>query len=200
MVNVIILAGQRKGVKDSLCLNAGVSHKALVPINGTPMIDFVIKTLLKSNLNIDFVFGWPNRNTENQPYGHWIENGKIVPVNPNTQYDLSLAEPAGDLSMNIDNYTKFIQLNIKGLSKENEFLNLETYNFLHTAKDEYAIGWGNYTKNDKQISEHAGSDGTFFCYAQIDRKTLIGYVVIANSGTQSSQNGVFEMINELKKK
>ena len=54
MVNVIILAGQRKGVKDSLCLNAGVSHKALVPINGTPMIDFVIKTLLKSNLNKPF--------------------------------------------------------------------------------------------------------------------------------------------------
>jgi len=52
MVNVIILAGQRKGVIDSLCLNADVSHKALVPINGIPMIDFVIKTLLKSNLNI----------------------------------------------------------------------------------------------------------------------------------------------------
>ena len=54
MVNVIILAGQRKGVKDTLCLNAGVSHKALVPINGTPMIDYVIKTLLKSNLNKPF--------------------------------------------------------------------------------------------------------------------------------------------------
>tara|TARA_R100001369_G_scaffold31716_3_gene56247 strand:+ start:1153 stop:2244 length:1092 start_codon:yes stop_codon:yes gene_type:complete len=156
--------------------------------------------ILKSNLNIDFVFGWPNRNAQNQPYGHWIENGKIVPVNPNTEYDLSLAEPAGDISMNIDNYTKFIQLNIKGLSKENDFLNLETYNFLHTAKEEYAIGWGNYTKNDKQISEHSGSDGTFFCYAQIDRKKLIGYVVIVNSGTQNAQNGVFEMINELKKK
>ena len=54
MVNVIILAGQRKGVIDSLCLNADVSHKALVPINGIPMIDFVIQTLLKSNLNKPF--------------------------------------------------------------------------------------------------------------------------------------------------
>jgi CTP:molybdopterin cytidylyltransferase MocA len=54
MVHVIILAGQRKGLKDTLCLNAGVSHKALVPINGTPMIDYVIKTLLKSNLNKPF--------------------------------------------------------------------------------------------------------------------------------------------------
>jgi len=156
--------------------------------------------ILKSKMDINFVFGWPNRNAQNQPYGHWIENGKIVPVNPDVEYDLSLAEPAGDLSMNIENYARFIQHNIKGLSKENEFLKSETYNFLHTAKDEYAIGWGNYTKNDKQISEHAGSDGTFFCYAQIDREKLIGYVVIVNSGTKSAQNGVFEMINELKKK
>jgi CubicO group peptidase (beta-lactamase class C family) len=158
------------------------------------------KEILKSNLNIDFVFGWPNRNEQNQPYGHWIEKGKIVSVNPNAEYDLSLAEPAGDLSMNIENYTKFIQLNIKGLSQENDFLKSNTYNFLHTAKDEYAIGWGNYTKNNKQISEHAGSDGTFFCYAQIDREKLIGYVVIVNSGTENAQSGVFEMINELKKK
>jgi D-alanyl-D-alanine carboxypeptidase len=156
--------------------------------------------ILKSHLEIDFVFGWPNRNAKNQPYGHWIENGKIVSVSPDVEYNLSLAEPAGDLSMNIENYSKFIQLNIKGLSNENDFLKPNTYNFLHTAMDEYAIGWGNYTKNNKQISEHAGSDGTFFCYAQIDREKLIGYVVIVNSGTKSAQNGVFEMINELKKK
>lgn len=181
--------------------NAGYSVATLMleKVSGKSWED-LCNEILKTHLDIDFVFGWPNRNAQNQPYGHWIENGKIVPVNPNVEYDLSLVEPAGDLSMNIENYTKFIQLNLKGLSKENDFLKPNTYNFLHTSKDEYAIGWGNYAKNGKQISEHAGSDGTFFCYAQIDRENLIGYVVIVNSGTESAQSGVFEMINELKKK
>lgn len=152
--------------------------------------------LLKTRLDIDFVFGWPNRNLKDQPYGHWVENGKLVAVNPEVEYDLSLAEPAGDISMNIDNYAKFIQLNIKGLCKEDNFLKFETYSYLHTAKEEYAIGWGNYD----QISEHAGSDGTFFCYVQIDRETSVGYIVMVNSGTENAQNGVYEMIEALKTK
>ncbi len=156
--------------------------------------------ILKTQMGIDFLIGWPNRNKRNQPYGHWIENGKIVPVQPNIKYNLNLAEPAGDLSMNIENYAKFIQLNIKGLADEDNFLESDTYKFLHTAKNNYAIGWGNYVKDNKQISEHAGSDGTFFSYAQIDRKKMIGYIVIVNSGTESAQKGVFELINVMKAK
>lgn len=160
----------------------------------------LVSEILKSKLKLDFRFGWPNRNVENQPFGHWIENGKLVPVSPEINYDLSLAEPAGDLSMNIENYSSFIQLNISGLSGKNNFLKSETYKYLHTAKKDYAIGWGNYEKNNSEISEHAGSDGTFFSYAQIDRKNLIGYIVIVNSGTEKAQQGVFEMINLMKKK
>lgn len=179
--------------------NAGYSVASIMleKISGKSWEE-LCEEILKSQMGIDFLVGWPNRNKENQPYGHWVENGKIVPVEPNIEYNLNLAEPAGDLSMNIENYAKFIQLNIKGLANEDNFLKSETYKFLHTAKENYAIGWGNYTKDDKQISEHAGSDGTFFSYAQIDRKKMIGYIVIVNSGTQSAQNGVFELINAMK--
>ena len=158
----------------------------------------LVTEILKSKLKLDFRFGWPNRNAKNQPFGHWIENGKLISVAPETSYDLSLVEPAGDLSMNIANYSKFIQLNICGLSGKNNFLKSDTYKYLHTAKKDYAIGWGNYEKNNSNISEHAGSDGTFFSYAQIDRKKLIGYIVIVNSGTEKAQKGVSEMINLMK--
>lgn len=160
----------------------------------------LVSEILQSKLKLDFRFGWPNRNLENQPFGHWIENGKLTPVEPKTDYDLSLAEPAGDLSMNIENYSRFIQLNISGLSGKNNFLKSANYKYLHTAKKEYAMGWGNYEKNNSEISEHAGSDGTFFSYAQIDRKKLIGYIVIVNSGTEKAQKGVFAMINLMKTK
>lgn len=158
----------------------------------------LIDKFLRQKLNIDIVFGWPNRNFINQPYGHWVENRELVSIPPEIDYDLSLAEPAGDLSMNIENYAKFIQLNIQGLSGENNFLQANTYQFIHMSKNDYAIGWGNYTGNNNQISEHAGSDGSFFSYVQIDRSDLTGYIVLVNSGSIAAQNGVYEMINKMK--
>ena len=181
--------------------NAGYSIAAMMleKVSGKSWEDLCLE-ILKSEMNIDFVFGWPNRNLKNQPFGHWVEKGNIVPVYPEVDYQLSLVEPAGDISMNIKNYAKFIQINIKGLAKKNKFLKSKTYKFLHTAKSDYAIGWGNIINEDKQMSSHCGSDGTFFSCADIDRKKLIAYIVIVNSGTKSAQSGVFEMMNELKKK
>lgn len=181
--------------------NAGYSIAAMMleKVSGKSWEDLCLE-ILKSEMNIDFVFGWPNRNLKNQPFGHWVEKGNIVPVYPDVDYELTLAEPAGDISMNIKNYAKFIQINIKGLAKKNKFLKSKTYKFLHTAKSDYAIGWGNITKDDKQMSLHSGSDGTFFSRAVIDRKKLIAYVVFVNSATKSAQSGVYEMINEMKKK
>lgn len=47
---VLILAGQREGVVDPLCEAAGVSHKAEIPIAGTPMLDRVIAALADAGL------------------------------------------------------------------------------------------------------------------------------------------------------
>jgi len=156
--------------------------------------------ILKGKLKIDFMFGWPNRSDENQPFGHWnySEKGNLVPVLPETEYDLSLLEPAGDLSMNIKNYARFIQLNISGLAGKDNILKSETYHYLHTAKAEYSIGWLNSIMGGRQVSLHTGSDGTFFSLAIIDREQMMGYIVIANSGSVSAQRGVAEMFTKLR--
>ena len=44
-VSVLILAGQREGYVDPLCAQAGVDRKAIIPINGRPMIDYVLNAL-----------------------------------------------------------------------------------------------------------------------------------------------------------
>jgi len=49
-VSVLILAGQRRGVVDPLCISADVSHKADVPILGRKMLGYVIEALLASNI------------------------------------------------------------------------------------------------------------------------------------------------------
>ena len=44
-VSVLILAGQRDGIVDPLCAEAGVERKAILPINGKPMINYVLEAL-----------------------------------------------------------------------------------------------------------------------------------------------------------
>ena len=44
-LSILILAGQREGVVDPLCAQAGVTRKALIPINDRPMIDYVLAAL-----------------------------------------------------------------------------------------------------------------------------------------------------------
>lgn len=44
-VSVLILAGQREGVIDPLCADAGLERKAIIPINGRPMLDYVLDAL-----------------------------------------------------------------------------------------------------------------------------------------------------------
>ena len=53
-VSVLILAGQREGVVDPLCEAAGVERKAIIPINGKPMIDYVLDALTSAKLKAPF--------------------------------------------------------------------------------------------------------------------------------------------------
>ena len=53
-VSVLILAGQREGVIDPLCAASGVERKAIIPINGKPMIDYVLDALSAAKLKGPF--------------------------------------------------------------------------------------------------------------------------------------------------
>jgi len=53
-VSVLILAGQREGVVDPLCAEAGIERKAVLPINGRPMIDYVLDALRTAGLKPPF--------------------------------------------------------------------------------------------------------------------------------------------------
>ncbi len=53
-VSVLILAGQREGIADPLCEAAGVERKALIPIAGRPMIDYVLDALSAGEVKAPF--------------------------------------------------------------------------------------------------------------------------------------------------
>lgn len=181
--------------------NAGYTIASLMleKAAGTSWEDLIAKVFQKE-VNMNVMFGWPNRNADSQPWGHWIDEGKLTALPPFTNYSLNRIEPGGDLSMNIQDYARFIQLNIQGLAGESNLLMASTNQKIHNSESGYAMGWRVVNKDSELASEHAGSDGTFFCYCYIDRKNLIGFVVATNCGEKSMQSGAFAMIDIMKRK
>ncbi len=180
--------------------NAGYSIAALMleKVSGKTWEQLTKHIMLKT-MQVDIQFGWPNKLNINQPFGHWMEGDTLKALLPNIEYNLALGEPAGDISMTLPDYAKFIQLNLNGLIGKNNILQSSTYEFLHFGLKEYSIGWGNINNKDKQLSEHSGSAGTFFCYTQIDKSNKLAYIILANSATTATQNGVFKLLGALQK-
>ena len=181
--------------------NAGYSIASLMleKVSGKTWEQLTYQIMSKK-LNVKIAFGWPNKHNINQPFGHWVENDTLKPNPPGIEYNLSLGEPAGDISMTLPDYSKFIQLNLQGLLGLDNIIKSSTYNYLHYGLIDYSIGWANVIKNNIQFIEHSGSAGTFFCYTLLDKSHKIAYIIVANSATQGTQEGVFKLLGKLRKK
>lgn len=178
--------------------NAGYSIAALMleKVSGKSW-EQLTKEIMETKVKVDIEFGWPNKLNGNQPYGHWIEKDTLKTLPPDMGYNLALGEPAGDISMTLPDYARFIQFNLQGLSGTDNILKASTYDFLHFGLKDYSIGWANVNKSDKQISEHSGSAGTFFCYTLIDKRGGIAYIIAANNATEETKQGIFKLLDRL---
>jgi D-alanyl-D-alanine carboxypeptidase len=180
--------------------NAGFSIAArmLEKVSGRTW-EQLLDDVLSKKLGLKYKLGWPNRTDTDQPWGHWMENDKLVALPPTTTYDLKLIEPAGDISMPLADYAKFIRLNLAGLRGRNNLLKSETYNFLHFGREKYAMGWLNINSTGRHASEHAGSAGTFYCYTLINKDKNIAYIIIANCATENALKGIFKLLDKMVK-
>ena len=158
----------------------------------------LVKKTFNDDLGLEIAFSWPNKIDEHQPWGHWTEDGKLYPCPPEDDYDLDWLEPGGDVNISMPNYCRFIQMNLQGLSGNDNYLNSETYDLLHADPRGpiYAYGWANVQINGRPYSFHAGSAGTFLVHASIDQTDLIAYVIMMNT----SSPGAWEVATTLRSK
>lgn len=173
--------------------NAGYAIVSLLleKKSGVPFEELVKKYM--TDLKLDFFFGFPNKETENNPAGHWKENDKWITHTPENSYKLKdFMLSAGDISMNIIDYSKFIQLNLNGLEKDNYLLK-ESYKKLHFNNEGYSFGWINAKINNLLISTHNGSAGTYYCHAILIPKFKIAVIVMTNSAGKNQLKGIVEL-------
>jgi len=159
-------------------------------------------TGISDELNLGIHIGWPDSDKPNQPKGHinpdqWkIDSDKaLIPIPPIlknyhyfNQYVL-LCSPAGNTSINVSGFLKYLKLNLDGLDGKDNYLKAETYKHLFNAYPDYSCGWVN-EEYVVRCFHHKGSAGTFNSIAVMVPENKLGIVIMINT-----YNG--EEINEL---
>jgi len=155
-------------------------------------------------LKLHGYFGWPASADSTQPWGHVFDPGtrQLFPHNPDGSYRLSSIslDPAGDISMSIFDYARFLQDNLKGYAGKGGILSRESYQMIHPV-DSYGLGWGivDGIMGHKNISTHAGSAGTFFCQAFLFKEIDFGIIIFSNAFIIDRANIVNPLVDDILK-
>lgn len=153
---------------------------------------------LGQQLGIHFGFGNPNSSDTLQPWGH---NEDLIPEPPGDNYKLNWLLAAGNINVSLPDYSKFIQVQLKGLSGNSELLSKEAFNFLHFGLAQFSVGWFSGKDENNQIfSYNIGNPGTFltevYVFPEMDR----AFILFANAQTEDTEAGLNVLYDELKRK
>ncbi len=168
--------------------NAGYTMAAMMleKVSPKPWRD-LIQEHIGNGLGLAIDFGWPNEKDEHQPWGHGAdENGKLVPVKKGME-DLFLLppeiKPAGDVNIKIMDYAKWVQMHLRGLRGEDNYISSESYHHMHFGLDEYALGWYNFEFDEQNhLSTHQGSDFSSFARTMILPEQDLAFFILTNVG------------------
>lgn len=179
--------------------NAGYTLAALMLEKVTKMSwEQLADKVFNKDLHLDIKFSWPDNQLKKDTWGHLTENGISVPVPSDTNYHLDYTEPAGDINIELKDYIKFIQLNLRGLEGHDNYLKSSAYRFIHTGIEGYSLGWFNIYENGKSYSTHSGTAGTYYSIVHIDRRRHIAYIIFTNSFNEETVNGARLLMRRLK--
>jgi len=159
------------------------------------------KTLVKElgdQLGIDFHYGRPNNIAANQPWGHG-EN--LTPEPPGDDFKLSWLLPAGNISLCLPDYVKFIQMQLQGLAGKSTILAGKEFDFLHYGLSKFAVGWfWDKDEEGRPFSYNVGNPGTFLTAAYVYKGSDKAFILFANAQTDASEEGFEVLYNEMKRR
>lgn len=158
----------------------------------------LVKKVFNKDLKLNVKLSWPENQKRKDTWGHSSENGTLKPISSTFDYHLDYTEPAGDINIKLKDYIKFIQLNLRGLKGQDNYLKAKTYTFIHKGVENYSIGWFNIYENSKELSTHSGTAGTYYTLVHIDRLKNIAYIIFTNSYNDDTKQGVRLLMRKLK--
>jgi len=142
----------------------------------------LLNAMVLQPLGVTPTYGWPAAGGATQPWGHELVGTMWVPNDPDAaanQFPTAFT-PAGNVSLNIGDYAKFVQSHLRGLRGLSGYLSPQTYTYLHTSQGDYALGWLVKTLSGVITSAHDGSAGTFYALVAIQPSRDRAAVVLCN--------------------
>ncbi len=156
---------------------------------------------LATEMGMDLGFGRPNRFDPMQPWGHQRINGNnLEPVSPDEAriYNDPILAPAGNIHVNIIDFSKFVKQFMAGLKKRDGYVSAKNFLYLLSGKEKYAMGWYNDFETDS-IFYHYGSEGTFYCHMMIFANLNSAIIIFTNApGVDDTLNFINDARNYLK--
>jgi len=175
--------------------NAGyVIASHMMEIAAKTSYEKLIATFM-NEMNYDHYFGLANREDENAPSGHMMEDEVWTEIGPNHEYNgvPEMMNAAGMLSMNILDYASLIQMQLNGLKNKNTYISAESMNIHHYGLDEYAYGWLNGEMGGMKYSTHDGTLGINYCHTVILPQIPCAIVIMFNSGLPEHHKSMAEL-------
>jgi CubicO group peptidase (beta-lactamase class C family) len=153
---------------------------------------------LGTQLNIHFDFGAPNATNSLQPWGH---DKDLKPEAPADNYKLNWLLAAGNITLSLPDYVKFIQLQLQGLAGQSKLLSKEEFEFLHYGLYKFAVGWFWLKNEDGQsYSYNIGNPGTFLSKVYVFKDIDKAYILLSNAQSPDTDKGLSTLFNELERK
>jgi len=165
----------------------------------------LIRKRVLNPLGMTGSFAWSDSPDTTQPWGHRETRRGTKPLDPRDDDERlpPIIGPAGSLELSLDDYARFLQMNLRGLEgRDTPLLKAATIKHLHTSPvtppDKYGLGWGLQDFDGAAASVHTGSAGMFFAVTVIQPSRDLGVAVFANAGgergTKASTDAVKALI------
>lgn len=155
-------------------------------------------------LSISGTFAWSDSPDVNQPWGHHETSGGTRPVDPRDPRERvpPIIWPAGSVELSLQDYAKFLQINLDGLQgHDTQLLKAATIKHLHTSPvsppDRFGLGWGLQDFDGAPASVHVGSAGTFYAITIIQPTRNLGVAVLANAGGERARAAATDAVKTL---
>jgi CubicO group peptidase (beta-lactamase class C family) len=173
--------------------NAGVALAGVVAERITGQsYEKLVDSLVFRPLGGRAQFGNPGTDTVPQPFGHTRRRGNEARIVDPRDADYVVPPAivaAGDVSVTLTDYAKFLQMHLRGLRGVDGILKATTIRDLHTAiapvdsGTKYGAGWGvGITRDGFETHGHSGSGGAYIAIAAIQPARDFAVAILTNMG------------------
>jgi D-alanyl-D-alanine carboxypeptidase len=164
----------------------------------------LVRTRVFKPLGLAGSFAWSDTPDLDQPWGHYETRSGTRSVDPRDPAERlpPIIWPAGSVELSLDDYARFLQINLRGLNgRDTPLLKATTIKHLHASPvsppDKFGLGWGLQEYEGAPASVHVGGAGTFYAITIIQPTRDLGVAVFANAGGERGKAAATEAAKAL---